>query len=101
MSPQDAIEIPEENQESACLPQVAHAPGAPVAVTVTGGGHSSLLAEIISGRPAAGIQGAPSSGAGAGLIGLAERLALVGGTLEHGTNTAGEFILRAAIPVQS
>jgi signal transduction histidine kinase len=76
-----------------------HAPGAPVAVTVSG--HSSLLAEIISGRPAGGSQDSPSSEAGAGLIGLAERLALAGGTLEHGTNTAGEFILRAAIPLPS
>ena len=38
------------------------------------------------GRAGAGI------GAGAGLIGLAERLALVGGGLEHGTNPAGDFV---------
>jgi hypothetical protein len=38
----------------------------------------------------------PASG-GSGLIGLAERLALVGGELEHGTNTDGDFVLRATI----
>jgi signal transduction histidine kinase len=40
----------------------------------------------------------PPSGTGAGLIGLAERVALAGGTLEHGTNAAGDFILRATVP---
>ena len=37
-------------------------------------------------------------GPGAGLIGLAERLALVGGELQHGTNANGDFVLRATIP---
>ena len=37
-------------------------------------------------------------GPGAGLIGLAERLALVGGDLQHGTNAMGDFVLRATIP---
>ena len=31
-------------------------------------------------------------------IGLAERLALVGGDLQHGTNAMGDFVLRATIP---
>ena len=30
-----------------------------------------------------------------GLIGLGERLALVGGDLQHGTNAMGDFVLRA------
>ena len=78
-----------------------HAPGAPVAVTVTDNGRPGLLVEIISHHPVStGAQGMPPpGGTGAGLIGLAERVALAGGTLEHGTNPAGDFILRAAVPV--
>jgi signal transduction histidine kinase len=78
-----------------------HATGAPVAVTVTTDG-KAVTAEVISRRPAvmAGPAPAGPAGAGAGLIGLAERLALVGGRLEHGPNAIGDFILRATIPKQ-
>jgi signal transduction histidine kinase len=82
-----------------------HAPGAAVEVTVATERPDALVAEVISQRPAgatapAATPPAPASaaGAGAGLIGLAERLALVGGELEHGTNTAGDFVLRATVP---
>ena len=80
-----------------------HAPGAPVAVTVTSNGRPGLLVEVISGRTAsAGSPGTPPvSGTGAGLIGLAERVTLAGGTLEHGTNAAGEFVLRVTVPASS
>ena len=40
------------------------------------------------------------SRAGAGLIGLAERVTLAGGQLEHGRNAIGDFVLRATIPRQ-
>ena len=43
--------------------------------------------------PAGGL---PSSGTG--LVGLAERAALAGGTLTHGTGATGEFHLRARLP---
>jgi hypothetical protein len=43
--------------------------------------------------------GAPA-GAGAGLIGLAERVTLAGGRLEHGPDAIGDFVLRATIPRQ-
>jgi signal transduction histidine kinase len=78
-----------------------HAPGAPVEVTVTADGEA-VMAEVISRRPAVmtGPVPAASAGAGAGLIGLAERAALAGGRLEHGPNTIGDFILRATIPGQ-
>ena len=78
-----------------------HASGAPVAVTVTGNGRPGLLVEVISRRPVrAPPEGMPPPpGAGAGLIGLAERVALAGGILEHGTNAAGDFVLRATVPV--
>jgi signal transduction histidine kinase len=76
-----------------------HAPGAIVDVTVTGTARAGLVAEIVSRGPdaaAASVQAPP--GPGAGLIGLAERLALVGGDLQHGTNAMGDFVLRATIP---
>ena len=78
-----------------------HALGAPVTVTVATDGES-VIAEVISGRPAVmtGRAAAPPSGAGTGLIGLAERLALAGGHLEHGPNAIGDFILRATLPRQ-
>jgi signal transduction histidine kinase len=96
-----------------------HAPGAIVDVTVTGTAQAGLVAEIVSrqardgashsvpapdtGRGPAGPDTAAASvlappGPGAGLIGLAERLALVGGELQHGTNAMGDFVLRATIP---
>ena len=37
----------------------------------------------------------------AAVAGLAERLALAGGELHHGTNAMGDFVLRAAIPGHS
>jgi len=78
-----------------------HAPGAPVEVTVTTDGEM-LIAEVTSRRPT-GMTGpvpAAPTGAGAGLIGLAERVALGGGQLEHGPNAIGDFTLRATIPRQ-
>jgi hypothetical protein len=39
-----------------------------------------------------------AAGAGVGLIGLAERLAVVGGRLEHGPDDRGDFVLRATLP---
>ena len=41
---------------------------------------------------------APLPGAGTGLIGLAERVTLAGGELEHGVDPEGAFVLRARLP---
>jgi signal transduction histidine kinase len=78
-----------------------HAPGAPIQVTVTTDGQA-VTAEIISRRPpvTAAPGAAAPAGARAGLIGLAERVALTGGHLEHGPNAIGDFVLRATIPRQ-
>jgi signal transduction histidine kinase len=78
-----------------------HAPGVPVAVTVTDDDRPGLVVEIINRRPlSAPAEGTPPScGTRAGLIGLAERVALAGGTLGHETTAAGDFVLRATIPV--
>jgi signal transduction histidine kinase len=69
-----------------------HAPAAAVEVKVAG--DERLVVEVVS-RQAAGGGGVP--GAGTGLIGLAERVALAGGTLEHGPNERGDFVLRATL----
>jgi signal transduction histidine kinase len=77
-----------------------HSPGAPVDVTVTGDGLGSLTVEVVShSRNGAVAAGAPApAGPGAGLIGLAERLALVGGALEHDAQANGDFVLWATVP---
>ena len=71
-----------------------HAPGAPVAVTL--GGADGLTVEVSNPLPDGPVR-APIPGAGAGLVGLRERVALVGGRLEHDA-AAGEFRLRAWLP---
>ncbi|GAB7044364.1 MULTISPECIES: sensor histidine kinase [Catenuloplanes] len=71
-----------------------HAPGARVRVTVDGGPDDGLSVELTN--PAAVSGGLP--GAGAGLIGLRERVDLVGGRIEHGWTGTGEFRLRAWLP---
>lgn len=76
-----------------------HAPGAPVRVTVSesappAGGLAIEISNPLA-RPADGMA---LPGAGAGLIGLRERVALLGGRLEHGQTAAGEFRLRAWLP---
>jgi signal transduction histidine kinase len=79
-----------------------HAPGAPVEVSVTCDGEAGLVVEVISraaiGAPRASAPVVP--GSGTGLIGLAERLALAGGDLEHRATADGGFVLRAMLPGQ-
>src|SRR5262245_56995822 len=78
-----------------------HAPGAAVDVSITGATGEPLAVEVISRRPVAmHATHAPEAmpGAGTGLIGLAERVALAGGELEHGPDAAGDFVLRATLP---
>ncbi|MBV9095371.1 MAG: hypothetical protein JO132_16095, partial [Streptosporangiaceae bacterium] len=70
-----------------------------VQVTVTGHGQAVTAQVITRRRPAlAGPGAAGPAGAGAGLIGLAERVALADGQLEHGPNAIGDFVLRATVP---
>jgi signal transduction histidine kinase len=78
-----------------------HAPGSRVLVTLVGrtatdpgDGLTVEVVNLLSGAPVP----ARIPGAGAGLIGLRERVALVGGRLEHGPTPGGEFRLRAWLP---
>jgi len=78
-----------------------HAPGAPVGLRLAGGPGSGLTVEVRNELPAApGPAAGPGGaipGAGAGLAGLAERVRLDGGALEH-TAAGGTFTLRARLP---
>jgi signal transduction histidine kinase len=57
-----------------------------------------LQVEVRSLAPVAVGSGSPLPGAGTGLIGLAERVTLAGGELEHGVDPDGAFVLRARMP---
>ncbi|WP_433527900.1 sensor histidine kinase [Micromonospora sp. CA-263727] len=70
-----------------------HAPGAPVEVRVDAAPGSGVAVAVSNPAPS-GSRGGP--GAGAGLTGLAERVALDGGTVEHGV-TDGSFRLTARL----
>jgi signal transduction histidine kinase len=80
-----------------------HAAAAPVTVTVTAD-RQAVATEVISRRATVAAGQPPATagaaGTGAGLIGLAERVAVAGGRLEHGPNAIGDFVLRATIPRQ-
>jgi signal transduction histidine kinase len=86
-----------------------HAPAAAVEVSISAGdtqrtssaGTGQLVVEVVSRRPvgvAAGTQALAGTGGGTGLIGLAERVGLAGGRLEHGAGAGGDFVLRATLP---
>src|SRR5688500_14826780 len=74
-----------------------HAPGAAVTLTVRAP-DGDLEVEVRSLAPVAVAAAAPPPGTGTGLIGLAERVSLAGGTLEHGVDPDGAFVLRASLP---
>jgi signal transduction histidine kinase len=75
-----------------------HAPDMPVSVRLSGGGEDDLAITVA--QPLR--RGAPTApGAGLGLLGLRERVAMHGGTLETGPDPHGHWVLRARIPLQS
>jgi signal transduction histidine kinase len=79
-----------------------HALGSPVDVDIAVERGDCLLVKIVShsaGKTATANPPPPASGSGAGLIGLAERLALVNGTLDHHMTAAGDYVLCASLPL--
>lgn len=84
-----------------------HAPRERVTVTVRGGAGDGLVVEVRNAAPRAGRDPggrdravSPDGaipGAGQGLVGIAERVKLADGRLEHG-RTGGDFLLRAWLP---
>ncbi|WP_069862754.1 sensor histidine kinase [Streptomyces malaysiensis] len=81
-----------------------HAPGTPVSVCLTGGPGTGLTVEVRNGLPTSPATadtdtdtGEAIPGTGAGLTGLAERVRLDGGTLDH-TAADNTFTLRARLP---
>ncbi|WP_235017596.1 sensor histidine kinase [Thermomonospora echinospora] len=79
-----------------------HAPGTHVRVTVEAVPGEGLTVEVANPLPVGGSPAGPTvlPGAGAGLIGLRERVGIVGGRLEHGRTPQGDFRLRAWLPLQ-
>lgn len=70
-----------------------HAPGAPVRLRLTGAPGEGLTVEVVNDAPAAVAPAAAvapdAAGGGHGLAGLAERVTLAGGRLEHGPVNPG------------
>jgi signal transduction histidine kinase len=73
-----------------------YAPGAATDVAVTAS-PEELVIEVVNDAPP-GSAGSAAAGSGTGLIGLAERLRLYGGTLETGRRLGGGFRLAARVP---
>jgi signal transduction histidine kinase len=73
-----------------------HAPGADVRIVLDADPGAGVTVEITNAMPAGG-RVPPIPGTGTGLIGLRERMDLIGGRLEHGP-TGGEYRLMAWLP---
>lgn len=79
---------------------VRHAPGAATRVTVS----RNALAVDISvendrSKKGSELTGSDAGSGGHGLVGMRERVLLVGGTLEHGPTEVGGFSVKAHLPI--
>jgi signal transduction histidine kinase len=78
-----------------------YAPGAPTDVAVTASEQGDLVIEVVNDAPPPGSAiPAAGAGSGTGLLGLAERLRLYGGTLETGRRLGGGFRVLARLPLE-
>lgn len=73
-----------------------HAAGTATTVEVCGAPGTGLRV-MVRNRLPLGTPAATIPGSGSGLVGLHERVALAGGTLTHGPNDAGEFVVAATL----
>jgi signal transduction histidine kinase len=74
-----------------------HANGTATRVRVTGSPTTGLHVSIRNRRPIHAHAGPGLPGSGAGLLGLQERVALAGGTLLHGPDESGDFVVDAEL----
>ena len=88
-----AYRVVQEALTNACK----HAPGSSVVIQLAGAPGGLLTVEVVNGVAASDARPSPP-GAGLGLVGLAERVALAGGALEHGAGPDGSFVVRAWLP---
>jgi signal transduction histidine kinase len=72
-----------------------HATGAPASV-VLDWGQDALAVEIRN--PGANLEGADTNGSGHGLIGMRERVRMLGGEFNAGPPTGGGFVVSALLP---
>ena len=79
-----------------------HAPTDAVTVSIAGGPGAAVELRVVNRQLGSGSGWVAPAGAhvgsGTGLVGLAERVALAGGTLEHGPRAGGGFELSATLP---
>jgi len=75
-----------------------HARGTAGRVRVTGAADSGLHVSVRNRLPLPAHVGPTLPGSGAGLLGLQERVALAGGSLVHGPDGSGDFVVDAELP---
>jgi signal transduction histidine kinase len=74
-----------------------HAGGTTARVRITGAPGDGLQISVRNRQPVHAHRGPALPGSGAGLLGLQERVALAGGTLLHGPDGSGEFVVDAEL----
>ncbi|MCY4725658.1 histidine kinase [Nocardioides sp. STR2] len=75
-----------------------HAPGTAVTVDVAGSQDDGLVIGVRNAAPVGPAAAPVLPASGLGLLGLAERAALAGGRISHGTDPGGGYAVRAWIP---
>ncbi|MCP9212902.1 sensor histidine kinase [Streptomyces sp. NEAU-Y11] len=80
---------------------VRHAPGAATQVSVSAAGDPAALTVLIVNGPPTGVPTTPleTTGTGHGLVGMVERVRLVGGMLDTGPLPGGGFRVAARLPL--
>lgn len=77
-----------------------HAPGAPVDVRVVAGDAEVLVEVVNAPGDAIPVPWPPGDGSGFGLVGMRERVRMLGGRLDAGPTAGGGFALTARLPIE-